>query len=443
MHYIRLGDSNMMNPYKTVQAGSSLIAEEILQKIGEYDNFDLESLYREMREMQEKQKYLQMHNHPITRGKGVDTRWRTQLGDKRVARKRREDLEAAIVEYYFEQQMNPTVEEVFKEWLEYKVQYDGLLKQSFDRYENDFKRFFYNDYFPMAKRRIKQIDEYDIEEFVKLNISNLHLSSKAHSGMRTIINGIFKYAKKHKYTDLSISQVMGDIDIAKNAFKSVIRSDEKEVFNTKEIHTLLTYMESHDDIFNQGIHLAFLTGVRTGELSTLKYSDLVKEKVAVTDDALGKEKTEIVYKLCINRTEIKVKRGKENGTYEVSEKTKTAAGTREIYIGKQAVDIIEKVHANNPNGEFLFMNRGKRICGNKFSKRLCDICKKLNMRTRTMHKVRKTYGSILLSSGMDETLVARQMGHTDVSTTKQYYYYNFRDEQEANKQVQMAMQMIG
>lgn len=35
-----------------------------------------------------------------------------------------------------------------------------------------------------------------------------------------------------------------------------------------------------------------------------------------------------------------------------------------------------------------------------------------------MHKIRKTYGTTLLDNQVAETLVANQMGHSDVITTK-------------------------
>lgn len=41
-----------------------------------------------------------------------------------------------------------------------------------------------------------------------------------------------------------------------------------------------------------------------------------------------------------------------------------------------------------------------------------------------MHVLRKTYATRLLNSNVDEAIVINQMGHTDIATTKGYYYYN-------------------
>ena len=37
-----------------------------------------------------------------------------------------------------------------------------------------------------------------------------------------------------------------------------------------------------------------------------------------------------------------------------------------------------------------------------------------------MHKIRKTYGTTLIDSDVDEGFITEQMGHSDISTTKNY-----------------------
>lgn len=92
----------------------------------------------------------------------------------------------------------------------------------------------------------------------------------------------------------------------------------------------------------------------------------------------------------------------------------------------------------NPFGKYLFMNEGIRIRGNKFNKRLTSICKKLNIPHRTMHKIRKTYRTMLLDSGMDESFTAEQMGHADVETTRKFYYFSNQNDENKMRQVKRA-----
>ena len=52
---------------------------------------------------------------------------------------------------------------------------------------------------------------------------------------------------------------------------------------------------------------------------------------------------------------------------------------------------------------------------------------------KSLNKIRKTYGTILLDNGVEESLVIAQMGHTDIKTTKRYYYRNRKSLQQKSE----------
>ena len=82
------------------------------------------------------------------------------------------------------------------------------------------------------------------------------------------------------------------------------------------------------------------------------------------------------------------------------------------------------------------MDKLGRIRAKRFNTWLHRACKKVGIPERSTHKIRKTYASVLLSSGVDEKLVTSQMGHTDISVTKNIYYFN-RDK-EAEKKIAIS-----
>ena len=79
--------------------------------------------------------------------------------------------------------------------------------------------------------------------------------------------GIFKRAKKKKYVQYSITEIVKDIEIPKNAFSKKIREDY-------ETPNVIKYLEDNLDVLNLGILLIFKTGIRVGELVTIKFSDI-------------------------------------------------------------------------------------------------------------------------------------------------------------------------
>ena len=70
------------------------------------------------------------------------------------------------------------------------------------------------------------------------------------------------------------------------------------------------------------------------------------------------------------------------------------------------------------------MDGDRRVKGDRFSWKLKRICTYLGIRGRSLHKVRKTYASVLLDSGCSEKLIMHQMGHTDIRTTLGHYYFD-------------------
>ena len=52
-----------------------------------------------------------------------------------------------------------------------------------------------------------------------------------------------------------------------------------------------------------------------------------------------------------------------------------------------------------------------------------------------MHKLRKTYGTMLIDSGLEDGTIMSQMGHSDITTTRKYYYYSNKDEEEKTIQI--------
>lgn len=56
-----------------------------------------------------------------------------------------------------------------------------------------------------------------------------------------------------------------------------------------------------------------------------------------------------------------------------------------------------------------------------------------------MHKVRKTYGTTLLDANVTESTVAEQMGHTNIETTRKYYYRSNKNDNTKFEQISKAL----
>lgn len=395
---------------------------ELLKYIQEDVKIDLSEV-RIKYEMKKYDELLLKHPYEIWQGK--NGKWYTYLPDKKKGRvlkklsteKKIKDL---IVAYYKEQEENPTVAEVFSEWLERKLRFKEIQKGSADKYQTDFERFFGSSGF--ADRKIKTISEDDIEEFIRVQIADLDLTMKAYSGMRILIRGIWMYAKKKRWTCISISGFFGDLNISRNTFRRVVKEKEDEVFSEDEIPVLVQYLRQNGDIWNLGLLLALETGVRVGELSTLQKEDWAGNILKV------------------RRTEVRYKDADGKIVLDVRPFAKTEAGMREIILSEGGMETLEKIISLNPDGKYLFENQqGKRIRGNTFNKRLDRVLNELGLHHRSIHKIRKTYGTTLIDAGCEDSLVMKQLGHTSIETSRKYYYYSNRNKEHQIQQIQKAI----
>ena len=366
---------------------------------------DVEHIQEQMK-MKERQVLLNQHQSKIWQGK--DNKWYTYLPDEkegRILKKRttKKAIEDVVIAYWKEKTENPSIEDVFYKWINEKLDYNEISKATYDRYITDFKRYFMNDD-KFGKQKIKKISGEEIESFIKRTISQQNLSSKSYGNLRTLIYGIFKSCKND--ISFSITQVMGDIQISRRAFKKSIREDELEVFSDQEVAIIEKYILDNQDIINLGILLIFFSGIRVGELCTLRIED-------IDNNILKVRRTETIYKNVNDKY-----------VYEVKEFPKSEAGVRNIVLPTHSIWIVEKIISLNPNGKYLFERDGERIKALFFRKRLYSICIKNGITPKSPHKIRKTYGSILLDNGVDQRFILEQMGHSDISCSENYYHRN-------------------
>ena len=400
--------------------------KEILKFAVENGTIDMEAIRKQI-EMDEREKQLAKHTYRIWKGK--NGKWYTYLPDKekgRVQKERstRQEIEDCIAEFYKD---DIYLQDVYSQWISDKEKYHEVQPQTIAKYNNSFKRFFLKnpDAQNILRKKYKNIDEEELEEFIRSTIANMNLTQKAYSEMRILINGIFRYGKKKHYNSLSITNFMGDLDISKRSFKKVIKDSRKEVYQESEVEVVTGNLRTRTkDIRALGVLLLFETGLRIGELSGLHKSDIMENSIHIC------------------RTEVKQKNEEGKWITYVKDFPKSDAGDRYIILSDNAKETVNMILAISDTGDFLFMENGKRIRSNAFRRKLMCVCKELNIEYRSNHKIRKTYGTMLIDRNVDESIVAEQMGHADISTTKRYYYFSNKGEEKKREQINRAIGMI-
>ena len=359
-----------------------------------------------------------------------DGRWKTyySLPDgkrKLLAYKCKDDLIEKLMELNQLEQEDPTIQSIFEDWLEEKLSFNEISLVSAGRYKCDFDRFFVK--YDWNNIRIKDVDMQKLTDFVKQTIANEKLTKKTFGNFRIVIRGIFMQAKKRGFVNFNIKTLIEDMFISKRSFTVVKKEMKSEILDDDEVKKMTTYLSEHKDPMNMAILLDFYTGLRIGELCALKKSDWIEECY-----------------LHIQRTETYVRnqcQESDETSTTISDSTKTESGDRLVYLCPEAVEILQwLIDYPDNDTEWLFVSQNqKRIVRATLHRRLTKVCNEVGIPHRSMHKIRKTYASRLLDSGVNENIIIKQLGHTNINITKDYYYFMHQMKDEQARQLSQAV----
>ena len=379
---------------------------QILRDQGTIDMYDIEQIVK----MRNREKYLE--KHPYSVWQDSSGRWFTYLpGDngkrrRQISRKTQEELHDAIIDYWMDNEENPPIKEVFKAWNDRRLELKKISRSTYERNQATFKRH----YDEFGNRKIRDVEMQDFVDFLEEQIPRFDLTAKSFSNLKTVTRGIIKYAKRQKYICYTTTDVMEELDTDVK-FRRNVKTDEQEVFTEDEMPRVMNYLCNNKDIVNLGILLSFVTGIRVGELVALKWEDFDQ------------------YGFYIRRSETRYYEGKV-GHYEIQEHAKSEAGERYVAVPESYRWIITDIRKINPFSEFLFEKNGERLHTYAFRNRMHTVCEKSDCVQKSPHKIRKTYGSILLDNNLDQKLITSQMGHTNISCTENHYHRNRRSNQK-------------
>ena len=384
-----------------------------MQFIIQSGKIDINDVQNTMEAMKRKE-LLEKHPYKIWQGK--DGKWYTYLPDKekgRILKKKstREAVEKEVITYWKSELENPTITEVFNEWNDRRLELRKISSATHLRNKQLYNRH----YKEFGKYRIKNITSREVCDFLEEQIPKFKLSAKGFSNLKTLTRGFLKRAKRLELIDFRIEEILAEIDYSEIEFNKNRKSESLQVFTDSEMDKIFEYARSNMDIENLGIMLMFVTGMRVGELVTLKWEDVGNGGSFVS----------------IRRTETRY-RDKDSGklTYSVKESPKTEAGIRDVVIPKDYLWVLARMKRINPFTEFIFEKNGERLHTEQIRKRLYRICRNVDIKLRGTHAIRKTYGSILLDNNIDQKLIIGQMGHTDIATTETFYHKNRRTNEE-------------
>ena len=396
---------------------SSLSKSELLNYALQNGMISLDTIQAQF-EMDERKKYLDMHVSRIWQS--TDGKWYTYLpnGEKRrlVKRSTKKDLEDLIFDFYKEYEEPQTLEKTFWEWINKKLKFGEISKQTADRYEVDFYKYFGN----CKNRDIRLVDEDFLDDLILNNIKLYQMKSKAWANMRLVLKGMMLFANKKRYTDFKITRYLEELDLSRKIFNHDKKPTENVIFQEKEVQKIINHIGESNNLNDIAILFAIYTGMRVGEIVALKWEDVCSNQIHV------------------NRTQIKYKDESGKIIHEIRNFPKTEAGIRDVVVLPELKAVIKRLRKINTFTEYLFEKNGECVHKHSVSTRLYNLCDKFGFPRKGMHSLRRYYATKLINAGIEEAIIISQMGHTDFNTTRNYYYKNNNEEEYVVQRVVSA-----
>ena len=226
-------------------------------------------------------------------------------------------------------------------------------------------------------------------------------------------------SKTHQQLKLAYNIAIEDDIVGKNLMnsrklkrcpKSVKKDKEVKGFTEEEQIAFLAALESdriprHRNNYKNQLKLELFTGMRMGEINTLKVSDID-----------------------LNNNVIHVRRTITRGMdYKESlrEGAKTEAGMRDVPINELAKEVLEDAIKHKPRNKLglLFYDKDKKklISTTQVNNYFHRLCKKAGIEERGQHALRHTFATRCIEAGVPAVVLKTWLGHTDIHVTLDTY----------------------
>lgn len=353
-----------------------------------------------------------MHPYRITPPSHAGCRWSTYYkgaDGKRhnIKAQTEESLYKKLVSvYYTEQNLDKkTFKELFDEWIDYKESISNSMN-TIKRHKQRYRKYFEPVF---ANVPIRRIQEVFLEVECNKLVADYNMSSKEWINAKTILNGMFSYAIRMGYLEKS---PLENVVISKRFRQIAHKTGKTETYNSEELRALSLYLdEMYSKTFDTvylAVKLNFYLGLRVGELVALKWTD----------------RTDLNH-LHIQREEV---RNQETGEISIEEHTKTNTD-RYVPLVPKAINILAKI---SNNSEYIFTKGDKRIKARQVNYVLEKYAERKGLKTKSSHKIRKTFASNLNASGIPIDSIREILGHANLSTTYNYIFNPLTEQETYN-----------
>lgn len=375
-------------------------ADEILKLLQENGIIDKNHMQDIMNK--EKKKYV-MAKHDGKIWEGKDAKWYTYIqttdGERKLRKRKSEsELYNYLYDYYKEHDIDLTFRARFFAWVE-RQKVCGVSDNTIHKYNTDYKRFFESS--SIEQKEVTQITKEDLED----HFSNIIESTKA--PRRSIkcafgyVNGMFEKCFRDKYIKENPCALVDLKLLLVNCSKEKKRKEENRWIKEDEMKCFLDVLQAHINnhpayIQNYAVYFSIYTGLRVGEISSLKWEDVNFRK-------------QYIYIHSSQKFNWITKEFYNSDTKNHQE--------RVVPLVDNAILLLQKVKEVQQRygivSEFVFANEDGQITTKAISECVRRRCRTAKIPEKSIHTIRRTLNSNLRGNGTPVSIASSIMGHSE------------------------------
>lgn len=337
---------------------------------------------------------------------GIEIRWRyqgqdytkfinsapTQTNLESASRQRKKFIELCkLGELTEEPKLSSTFLEVAEEMLRYKA--TKIKQSSVDALTSKLNSH-WSLLFPMYIDEIKLSDIRHVEKKIE------GIKPKTLKNSISAMKAVFIYAMDEDLIDIDPSVKIKPPKVQKPKIDSFSK-DEKEAV-----------LKAMDEKFRLFYLFMFDSGMRTGEVQGLKFTDIQGDYVHV-----------------------------ERNIYRGTPTSTKTHQTRKVLMSPRLIEAVEAWKPNRFKSEWIFSPRGSKLpyaTDRTPTMRFKEACEKAEVRYRRPYFARHTYATLALRAGVKPIVVANQIG--DLLETMQRNYADVMAELDNRSELEKAFE---
>ena len=419
---------------KTAIGMTEYSPEEILGFLSRSGQINFNDVEKAMKDSMLKKVLQEKHPYKIFRSK--DGRWNTYVKDpakpsgrKRIAKASLEILQEYLYDFYTGASAkkwddNVTLRQLYPKWLESKAKETDADTYPL-RLKCTWKKFYEND--PIVDIPLAELDLIMLKDWANTMIGEYKLTRKKYYNMSIIFRQALEYAvdagiiEENLFSRVKINRGRFVPVHKKRGSTEVFSREDDEAFQKVAWDDFYNGRHTSQPLIPLAILFCFQTGLRVGEICSLRYSDISEDGDFIIVSSFLRQTTK-----------------------EIVDHTKGAFGDREVELTDEAKRLIalatekQKELGASTNG-FIFSCTDRPVGYGTMRKMNEKYCRKAGIDYKSHHKIRKTVASKMLDDGINPDYIRLFLGQEDILTTWGHYLYDRRTIDENRKKLNSAL----